>query len=214
MAAPPSRRRALPDSRLIVGWPDEIADEIGLGPERRGRRPHPRREVRRACDRRGAPARLSLRRRRRLEEDEGDRRRAPARGGVSESELARSCAVRSGWTSAAGRRPRRPSPSSRRSSPNGMAARAAPSARRAVGLGGLRELSRARRRLVGRRGWSGRRDRRLGPASAGSVAAAGGVVGVTTAVWTLTLACRPAVPARTPPAMIPTMPRNEKVCGR
>ena len=32
--------------RLVVGWPDEVADEIGLGPERRGRRPVARRQVR------------------------------------------------------------------------------------------------------------------------------------------------------------------------
>ena len=34
------------------GWPDEVADEIGLGPGRRGRRADPRRQVRRAGDRR------------------------------------------------------------------------------------------------------------------------------------------------------------------
>ena len=65
--------------RLIVGWPDEVAEEIGLGPERRRRGPDPRREVRRAGDRRVAPPGRAVCRRGRIEEDPG----GPARRGCS-----------------------------------------------------------------------------------------------------------------------------------
>ena len=40
-------RERFPDvDRSMVGWPDEVADAIGLGPARRGRGPQPRRQVR------------------------------------------------------------------------------------------------------------------------------------------------------------------------
>ena len=50
-------------------------------PERRGRGPVPRRQVRRAGHRRGAPPRLPVRRRGRVAQDPGRPPRAPARGG-------------------------------------------------------------------------------------------------------------------------------------
>ena len=75
--------------RLIVGWPDEVADEIGLGPGRRRRGADPRREVRRARDRRGAAARLPLRRRGRVTKTQADRRARLRAAGVTEEELAR-----------------------------------------------------------------------------------------------------------------------------
>ena len=123
-AAPRSRpTERFPDvDRLVVGWPDEVADEIGLGPERRRRRPDPRRQVRRAGDRRGAATRLPLRRRGRVAQDPGRSTRAAAGGRCHAPRNSPSCAVRSGSTSADARRPRRRSRSSPRSSPSGMAA--------------------------------------------------------------------------------------------
>ena len=65
--------------RLVVGWPDEVAEEIGPRAERRGRGPLARCQVRRAGDRRGAPPGLSLRRRGRLAQDPGGPSGATAR---------------------------------------------------------------------------------------------------------------------------------------
>ena len=58
-------------------------------PGRRGRRPDPRRQVRRAGDRRGASARLPVRRRRRVEEDPGRPSRAAPGPRVGDDDLAR-----------------------------------------------------------------------------------------------------------------------------
>ena len=118
--------------QLIVGWPDEVADEIGLGPERRGRGPDPRREVRRAGDHRGAPPRLSIRRRRRLAQDPGGPAPAAARAGRHARRRWRGCAARSDSISAGATRPRPRWRSSPRSSPSAMAAPADPMKERAV----------------------------------------------------------------------------------
>ena len=115
-------KERFPDvDRLVIGWPDEVADEIGLGPNDAVAVLSARRQVRRAGDRRGAPARLPLRRRRRVEEDAGRPASPPPRGRRQRRRSSRDCAARSGSTSAGGRRPRPRWRSSPRSSPSGTA---------------------------------------------------------------------------------------------
>ena len=76
--------------RLINDWPDEAFDAIDLGPNDAVAVLSHDAEVRRAGDRRGAPARRSLRRRRRLAQDPGRSARArSARRASTTTDLAR-----------------------------------------------------------------------------------------------------------------------------
>ena len=116
--------RAVPDvDRLVVGWPDEVADEIGLGPadavavlthDVKFDEPAIVAALRRGCRYVGAVG---------SRKTQADRRARLLAAGVSQDELA-GCAARSGSTSAVARRPRRRSRSWPRSSPSGTAARA------------------------------------------------------------------------------------------
>ena len=110
--------------RLVVGWPDEVAEEIGLG----------------AADavavlthdvKFDEPAivealatRLPVCRRGRVEEDAGRSPGAARRGGRHRRRSWTGCAARSGWTWVVGRRPRPRSRSSPRSSRSGTAGQA------------------------------------------------------------------------------------------
>ena len=108
--------------RLIVGWPDEVADEIGLGPgDAVAVLTHDVKFDEPAIVD-GARARLPLRRRGRIEEDPGRPARAAARRRASRPRSSTGSAGRSASTSAGACRPRRPSRSSPRSSRSGGAA--------------------------------------------------------------------------------------------
>ena len=75
---------------LIVGWPDEVAEQIGLGAGDAVRRAQPRSQGRRAGHRRGAAAGLPLRGRHRQPQDAGRAPRAAPRARASrDEELAR-----------------------------------------------------------------------------------------------------------------------------
>ena len=111
--------------RLIIGWPDEVADEIGLGPNdavavlsHDAKFDEP--AIVEALRRGAATSARSVRARRRPTGARGCSRPASTRRTWP------GCTARSGWTSAAGRRPRRRSRSSPRSSPTATAAPAAP----------------------------------------------------------------------------------------
>ena len=138
-------------------------------PERCRRRPVARRQVRRAGDRRGAPPRLPLRRRGRVEEDPGATGARACSRPASARRTWRGCAGRSASTWAAARRPRRPSRSSPRSSPS---ATAAPARRCANGCWRSpergRRRPRARPRVGGQDAVHDRRDRVILAAGAGS----------------------------------------------
>ena len=97
------------------------------------RRPHPRRQVRRARADRRARDRGVLHRRARLAPQPGAPPRAAARGGRRARSSSTASSARAASTSAPTRRRRRRSRSSRRSSPCGRAARAARCARRSSG---------------------------------------------------------------------------------
>ena len=126
--------RAVPADRvdrLVVGWPDEVADEIGLGPDDavavlthdvKFDEPAIVEALRRGCRYVGAVG---------LEEDPGRPPRAAARGRRDRRGARAAARARSGSTSAAGTRPRRPSRSWPRSSPSGTAAAARRSCDRA-----------------------------------------------------------------------------------
>ena len=114
--------------RLIVGWPDEVADEIGLGPDDavavlthdvKFDEPAIIEALRRSCRYVGAVG---------SRKTQGDRRERLRAAGVGEDELARLRGP-SASTSAAGPRPRPPSRSWPRSSPAGTAGSGAPDAR-------------------------------------------------------------------------------------
>ncbi len=132
-------RERFPDAdRLIVGWPDEVAERDRPRAERCGRGAVARRQVRRAGDRRGAAPRLPLRRRGRVAQDPGRSARAAARGRRHRGGAGAAARARSGSTSAVGRPPRRRSRSWPRSSPR---ATAAPAPRCASGRSRLPEAS-------------------------------------------------------------------------
>ena len=145
--------------RLIVGWPDEVADEIGLGPndavavlthDVKFDEPAIVEALRRGCRYVGAVG---------SKKTQGDRRARLLEAGVERVGARASCAARSGWISAVGRRPRRPSRSSPRSSPNGTAARACRSAS---------ARWRRRRASAGSGGRCGGLGRRAGGSAGGS----------------------------------------------
>ena len=107
--------------RLVVGWPDEVADDIGLGPndavavlthDVKFDEPAIVEALRRGCRYVGAVG---------SRKTQADRRAAPARGRRQRRGAGASCVARSGSTSAVGSRPRRRSRSSPRSSRSGMA---------------------------------------------------------------------------------------------
>ena len=124
--------------RLLVGWPDEVADEIGLGPaDAVAVLTHDVKFDEPAIVEALAP-RLPLRRRRGLAQDPGRPPRAAARGGRGARRRSTGSAARSGSTSAVGCRPRRRSRSWPRSSPSGAAARGARCGSSRAGRGGQR----------------------------------------------------------------------------
>ena len=115
---------ALPDvDRLVVGWPDEVAEEIGLGADDavavlthdvKFDEPAIVEALRRGCRYVGAVG---------SKKTQADRRaRLPRRASPRRSWTG--CAARSGWTWVVGRRPRPRSRSSPRSSRSGTAGQA------------------------------------------------------------------------------------------
>ena len=129
--------------RLVVGWPDEVADEIGLGPndavavlshDVKFDEPAIVEALRRGCRYVGAVG---------SRKTQADRRARLLEAGVSEATWL-ACADRSGSTSAGARRPRPPSRSCPRSSPSATAAAGAPMRERAHGQRPTRAVSPAR----------------------------------------------------------------------
>ena len=117
--------------RLVVGWPDEVADEIGLGPndavavlthDVKFDEPAIVEALRRGCRYVGAVG---------SRKTQADRRARLLAAGVSEADLA-GCAGRSGSTWAAGRPPRRRWRSWPRSWPSATAGSGAPMRERAL----------------------------------------------------------------------------------
>ena len=127
---PPER---FPDvDRLVVGWPDEVADEIGLGPndavavlthDVKFDEPAIVEALRRGCRYVGAVG---------SRKTQADRRERLLEAGRDARASSPGCAARSASTSAGARRPRPRSRSSPRSSPSATAAPGVPMRERAI----------------------------------------------------------------------------------